>query len=74
MQGYTTFKLEIPNDRTDYIEIVKTIAKSLRNRDKDEHKNSQKVKKFSELAGSLSGAFGNNISYKEIRKNKADKI
>lgn len=75
MQGYTTFKLEIPNDRTDYIEIVKTISKSLKNSQKKEKlKQTHKKRSILEYAGAFNDCFNDNISSKQIRKNRADKI
>lgn len=45
MLGYTRFELDIPNDKTDYIEIVKTIMNNLkttkRNISSEEKNNSQ---------------------------------
>lgn len=30
MQGYTTFHIDVPNDRTDYVELLKTITQNLK--------------------------------------------
>lgn len=30
MQGYTTFHIDVPNDRVDYVELLKTITQNLK--------------------------------------------
>lgn len=41
-QGYTTFHIDVPNDRVDYLELLKTITKNLKTLSKTNTKHKDK--------------------------------
>lgn len=58
MEGYTTFNLEVPNDRKDILDLLRSLAKSLHVKTKEDTKEdiSTKLKEFYKMAGSVDGA------------------
>lgn len=47
MEGYTTFTIDIPNDREDYIKIVSIIEKNLKSNTNNQKATQQDISLFS---------------------------
>lgn len=72
----TLLQISIPSHRQDIIQAFKGLVEAFRGDVQLENKPKQKEsqKSILDYAGSFSGAFSENISYKTIRKNRVNKI
>lgn len=75
-QEKTLLQISVPSHRQDILKVFKDLVEAFRGDVKleDETKKDSSKKSILDYAGTFSGGFSENINYKKIRENKANKI